>query len=304
MPWMTIWLMIWPALMSLAVAALALFIARRSSHDIVAARGRTALAAGTAAAVIVGYPAIDLLHLLFPLPRWTWSAVHDLRFSLPLVLGLIAVAVISLPRRRREESPGAHLAPRTWRSFLATWWLVACLAVFAVIVGLTLAAGFASQPDDQGRYTMYLVDFGAAAAGSTIYGWHYSAVPLTLLVLTVAITWWGLASVARPPLATDHVADTAVRRLRSTNVARVVLGALLLHLTAILSSLSVTSSLSSTTYSPDGTFFTSGTPFSALTGALQVSAVLTAIIGLSLWIYTALTAVPSAARSARSSVAP
>lgn len=300
--WGVIWPLVWPSLASFVAALVAwVLMRRRGSRTAHGGRGRTALTAGAAAVVMMGFPFVGVLPLWIDAPMRTWLAVGNFRYALPLVLGLIVIAVLGLSRGPREASAGAHLAPRTWRSFLAIWWLGACLAVLAVILGLTFAAGLASQPDDDGNYTMYLVDFGSSAAGSSIYGWHYSALPLVLLALMVLATWWALSSIARPPLGSDPVTDAATRRLHSTNVVRVALGALLLHLGAILSSLANTASLTSTLHASDGTYFTSGTPFSALTDVLVYSSILVDIVGLGLLIFTALTALPSTSRSERPS---
>ncbi len=132
-----------------------------------------------------------------------------------------------------------------------------------------------------------------------IYGWHLSFVPPALLVPLCAATWWTLHRIARPPLAAEHTADAVDRRLRSANVLRVALGTLLLHLTAILHSLADTSRATLSVSPTKDVTFSAGTPFSALTRTLDVLALLAGILGLALWVFTILTAVPapSASRS-------
>jgi hypothetical protein len=162
----------------------------------------------------------------------------------------------------------------------------------------------ASQPNDAGEYAEYRVDFGSGEIGATIYGWHYSLMPSALCVLLCAATWWALSHIARPALDTTHIRDASDRRLRSANAARVALGALLLHLEAILSSLADTSRMTGSFAGADDATFSAGTPFSAFTGMLDVLALLAGVLGLALWAYTALTAVPapSASLSSRTAV--
>ncbi len=116
------------------------------------------------------------------------------------------------------------------------------------------------------------------------------------------LLWRPLAGIARPQPAEAEPADTAKRRRRSANVARVALGALLLHLGTILTSLASTSRLSGTFSGGDRGQFSISTPFAALSGALDVFGAVAACAGCALWVFTALTAVPapSPSRSRRS----
>lgn len=300
-----IWMVAWPILASLALAAVAWLVAwRLRPRPEADGRWRTVIAAGAATVLMMGYPFTGPLPLWVDISPPVASAVADARYALPLAIGLIVVVVIGLVRRRRTAAASAHLTPRTWRSFIATGWLWAYLVALVTIVGLTVAAGLASEADEQGNYTMYWVDLGSMTIGSSIYGWHHSLVPLVVLALLTAATWWALASIARPPLNSMHGADSLVRQLRSTDVMRMVIGALLLHLKAVLASLANTSAMTGGMSGPDGGHFTSGTPFSALTGVLHTSATLVGIVGLALWIATALSALPRPVRSSAVSAAP
>lgn len=301
--WDVIWSAVWPSLASIGFALVAwVLMRRRGSLAAHGARGRTALATGAAAMVLMAFPFYSVLPLWIDAPMRTWAAVGSLTYALPLVLGVIVIVVLGLPHgRRREVSPGAHLTPRTWRSFLSTWWLGVGLTVLAIILGVTLAAGLASDPDEEGNYTRYVIDLGSSGAETGIYGWHRSAPSLVLLALLIVVTWWALSSIARPPLGPDPDDDTATRRLRSANVIRVALGALLLHLGSVLSSLANTASLVLTMHAADGVSFTTGTSFSALRDVLLSSSYLVDVIGLGLLIVTVLTALLPAPRSERSS---
>lgn len=304
MPWMLIWTLLWPSLASIMFAVAAWLVIRRGARPVLVGRVRVAAMVGVAAIVTAAYPVLGAAPLWIDAPEGMWSTIFDARFTLPLLLGLLVLVFLGALRPRPATPSGALLAPRTWRSFLSTWWLAALLGVLALILGLTLAAGMASQPNEAGEYVEYWVDFGSGAIGATIYGWHYSLVPSALWVLLCAATWWTLSRIARPPLDTTHTTDAADRRLRSANAARLALGALLLHLEAILHSLASTSRMTGFFSASDNVSFSAGTPFSALTGMLDVLALLAGVLGLALWVFTALTAVPapSASRSSRTSV--
>lgn len=296
-----LWMLLWPSLAGIVLGLAARLVLRRGAHR-AAGSGVPAAAVGVAVVVMVVYPLLGAAPLWFDTPSGMWSTLSEARFALPLVLGLFALVLHGAMRSRPSVPGGASLAPRSWRSFLATWWLGALLGVLALIVGLTLAAGTASQPNDAGEHVLYMVDVGPAAMGTTIYGWHYSLVPSVLGVLLCLATWWSLSRIARPPLDPTRTADAADRRLRSTNAVRIALGALLLHLASILRFLADTSQLVGLFDSGQRLSFTTGTPFSALTGTLDVLALIAGILGLALWVFTVLTAVPApwAARASTS----
>lgn len=289
------------------IGALATWLFLRRRHPRLDRRTSmlTALAGALPATVMGARTLLDPLSLFVGIPSGWWEALSESRFLLPLVLGLVAAAVLGIPGRTRDLPPTAHLTPRTWRSFISRWRLIAILVTAALIVTLSLAGGFASERDDQGLHRAYNVVVGpSTSVGTNIYGWHYSVSPLIVLLLLLIVTWASLAMIARPALSDDTDLDTAVRRLQSANVSRVVIGAMLLHLKMVLASFASTSAMTGTFHVERGEHFRVWTSFSALTEVLDVAAAAAGIIGLGLWIYTALTALPSAPRSARSSVAP
>lgn len=297
MPWMLLWTLLWPTLASILLGVAAWLVFRRGARPVVVGRVPAAVTAGVAVLVMAGYPLAGAAPLWIRAPSEVWQALISFRFALPLVLGLLALLPFTVVRPRPTTPSGALLSPRTWRSFLGTWWLGALLGVLALIVGLTLAAGTASEPNGAGEHTMYMVDVGPGAFGTTIYGWHLSLVPSVLWLLLCVATWWTLSRIARPPLPTARAADVADRGLRSTNAVRVALGALALHLEAILHSLANTSRTTGSFSSGERLSFSTGTPFSALTGPLDVLAQAAGVLGLALWVYTVLTAVPAPSAS-------
>lgn len=304
MTWTLLWMLLWRHLAGIVLGALAWAVRRRGLPALEAGRAVTAAAAGGAVVLLAAYSVLGAMPLWVEAPREVWSAVFGARYALPLVLGLAALIALGAVRPHRPPIAGATLAPRTWRSFLEVRWLSAVLLTLVLVLVLTLAAGTASRPDEDGEYTRYVVDVGSGTLGTGIYGWHHSALPLVLLMPLGAATWWALSRIARPPLAEAEPADTAKRRRRSANVARVALGALLLHLGTILTSLANTSRLSGTFSGGDRGQFSISTPFAALSGALDVLGAVAACAGCALWVFTALTAVPapSLSRSRRSAV--
>ena len=304
MTWTMLWMLLWRHLAGIVLGALAWAVRRRGLPALEAGRAVTAAAAGGAVVLLAAYSVLGAMPLWVEAPRKVWSAVFGARYALPLVLGLAALIALGAARPHRAPIAGATLAPRTWRSFLEVRWLSAVLLTLVLVIVLTLAAGTASRPDEDGEYTRYVVNVGSGTLGTGIYGWHHSALPLVLLMPLGAATWWALSRIARPPLAEAEPADAANRRLRSANVARVALGALLLHLGTILTSLANTSRLSGTFSGGDRGQFSISTPFAALSGALDVLGAVAACAGCALWVFTALTAVPapSLSRSRRSAV--
>lgn len=303
MPWSLLGMLLWPTLASVVLAVAAWFGFRGGTPPLRAGRLTTAVAAGIAVVVTVIDTVLGAAALWFEALRDLSSALFEVRFVLPLVLALPIIVLLGARRPRTAAPSGALLAPRSWHSFVRARWLLAAFCALALIVGLTLAAGMASEPSDAGEYVMYRVDVGSMEMGTTIYGWHHSLVPLALCALLCAVTWWALSRIARPPMAAEHAADTADRRLRSTNTVRIALGALLLLLEAVLHSLATTSRMTGSASDGD-VWFSTGTPFAALTGMLSVLAQAAGVLGLALWVLTVLTAVraPSSARATSTAV--
>lgn len=220
---------------------------------------------------------------------WLWGApaeltmrLLDVRYTLPLIVGIPVVAILTIPGRTRRL-PG--VARRTPLSFLPIGWVIAVAVIVLFILALTLSAGFASVPDDFGDHRMFEIEIGSLmTAGTEIYGWYYSVVPLALIGVLLIVAAFAIGLIARPPLSFDPDEDARVRRVRSANVARVTAGALMLHCAAVLSSLSGTAALYGTTTAAGSAGAISvGTSFAALEGALRVSGQVAVAAGLFLW---------------------
>ncbi|GAA1484163.1 hypothetical protein [Brachybacterium fresconis] len=249
----------------------------------------TAAAAGASSLAMVVYSlsAVFAVSGVIPLYAFPWDAYVAVRYLLPLLVGILAVLALGIPARNGSVS-GAQLTRRTWTSFLGRSWILALLLALGVVVAVTVAAGLASQRDDAGHFTRYVVELGPGSMATTIYGWHLSVGPLVAVGVLLVATVVALAGIARPPHPEDLEADIARRRLRSANVARIATGALLLHLATVLRSVARTAGATLMVGAESGEQFRSGTSFAALAPVLQGAALLTGAIGLALWILTAL----------------
>jgi hypothetical protein len=212
------------------------------------------------------------------------------RFVAPLVAGLLAIPLTLLPRVRRREGASVVLARRTLLTFAPRGSLVTLGSVVALVLALTLAAGVASRPDGEGRWREYWVDVGVMGMGTEIYGWYYSLPALVLLAALLVLVVVALAATARPPLAIDVAADTFTRRWRVRHVLTVATGAVLLHLSRVLASLSATTSLEGGMSTTDGWMVAYG-KFAGMEGPLRVGSELAGTAGWACWFAVLLTAV-------------
>lgn len=215
------------------------------------------------------------------------------RFTAPLLLGILGLALLAFHAKQRGRRGAATLTPRTPTSF-GRWWWFAVPAVMVVFVLLaTVIAGIASSPDPAtGRYTMYFVEIGGQRGmGATIYGWYYSVPCLILLAILLALAYLDLFLISRPTLGHDHVRDVYARKVRTRNVLAVTTGALLTHFGLILESLAGTSSLRSE-FTGAGGKVNSWTAFAALEPVLSVASFVALGLGVTLWATVLLSATP------------
>ncbi len=224
--------------------------------------------------------------LLFPSPlpdeitRW----LSDAQFTKPLALGICAVIILAFPLTAPSSRGSADLTPRNPFSFGQKRWFIGMATIVGVIVIVTVLAGMASEPDDEGLWRSITVDFGTTTIGTGIYGWYYSVPALALLAVLLAATVLALWLIARPAIGVDHVNDALTRRWRTRNVVAVASGALLLHLATIFSSLAGSAGLRGTIpvgADGSGTF---GTSFAALQPAFVVATFAVGALGYALWV--------------------
>ena len=290
-----VWLVgLGPLLLALLGAVGVRFLTRESSPPL---EGRVATATALAGAV----PALVVAVLAV---LWNWSliapasfVVPRVRYLVPLVLGVLAALALMVPGRRPRTRATAEVARRTVTSVLAVRDIVAVAALVVVVIVLSLVAGAASEPDEEGRQLRFTMPAGTGSTVSTtIYGWYFSlpALAVVAVLLATAVIAW--TSVARPPWGDDVASDTAVRRARCANITRVTCGALLVHLSYVLQSLHATVSLSAGVNTTEIGMVFFHTPLAVLAPVLQGAGLLALAGGLMLWLVTSLTALPVGAR--------
>lgn len=224
------------------------------------------------------------------------DAAYDARFAVPLILGILALLALPWPLPRRGERGVAHLTPRTVGAFARPRWFVAVAVLVVVIVGVTVVLGFASAPDEEGNYTMYFLEIGTVRAGTSIYGWAFSALPLALIAALLLLTFIDLGLLARRPLGGDAAAH-ARRRRRLGLVVSTAAGALSLHLAAVLASVRGTATLAASVSSSTAGLIDIGTPFAMLIPVTAVASAVATTVGLGLWTWVACAALPTGART-------
>lgn len=264
------------------------------SNRLVSVMAGLLLVLGVLAERLVGVPLI----LPFEVPMAASAWYIDFRFTVPLLLGILALALLVFPAQSRGGRGAATLSPRTPTSFGRRWWFAIPIVLVAFIVLFTIIAGAASSPDPTtGRYTMYFVEIGGQQGmGTTIYGWYYSVPCLILLAIMLAVAYLDLFLISRPALDQDHGPDVRVRTARTRTVLAVTTGALLVHLGLILESLAGTASLRSQFTAAGGTV-TSWTTFAALQPVLFGASFVALALGVALWVSVILSAIPSRRRA-------
>lgn len=253
---------------------------------------RWTLAAGLLAVILV---VVERLSWVVPTPTAS-STAQILGFAAPLGAGLVAVVVLSLPTARRQGTGTAELVPRTVTSFAARRWLLSLLALAAVVLAVTALAGRASGPDEQGRYRHYEIEIATGVtAGTDIYGWYFSVPSIILLALLLIATFLAVRAVAGPPLTSDLAADASARRWRTRNIVAVSVGAMLIHLAAVLNHLAGTAALSAGLTTDQG--WVSAQPsLVILQTPMRLGATGAELVGWFLWFAVVLAALRSTTR--------
>lgn len=296
--WIIILLELSPLILG-GVVAVGIWLATRRHGTPLSGRARVLAAiGGLVPVVVIGlYSVVRVTQLLAPMGLDLGMAVQEAQFVIPLAAGLIALAMLCVPGRRKPSASTAGIARRTAFTFVSSGWTVALMAIAVVTVALSLAAGLASVPDQAGNYTLFRFQIGTMGAGSTIYGWYYSIPAMFLLMILIGTAWAGLALVARPPLGDAREQDAAVRRTRSRNIAALTTGAIAFHLAAILGSLAGTSSIRVSFPTDTAGVVTAGSPFAALGSFLSDSSFVATCLGAVLCLSVAFTAIPRTARA-------
>ena len=259
-----------------------------------ALRGWTIAAVAAPLLVVIGRQVLAIplvtLRLPFPVPGFLVGPW----FVWPILLSLVALVLLLLPLPARRGQRAAELSRRTMWTFTSGRLFVWFVALLAVTVAVTVAAGLASEPDASGRYRTYSVQNGDFSMGTQIYGWYYSVPALLLLAVTVLVVIGVLILIARPPLALEEnrERDMARRRLRSRNVLLTALAGVAAHLGVVLASLSATSTMRGSVPADAGGLSHFGAPFAALTSALAIAGACLVTVGLTAWLSVLLSVIP------------
>ncbi|MGV8858192.1 hypothetical protein [Rhodoglobus sp.] len=245
----------------------------------------TATAASLALACILYLNAAIGFSVLRPplseqLPPW----VFEMRILWALAVGTLAVALLAIPIGAHAPRGHASLTRRTPFSFGRRRWFAGLTAIVGAIVTISVLAGIASEPDEEGHWRNYTVDAGSSISfGTSIYGWYYSIPALILLTTLIAVTIVVLWLIARPSLTIDHDNDVRIRQLRTRNTLAVASGALLIHLGSIFTSLSSTASLRGGAAIGDSGWGSWTTPFAAIQPALLLLGLGISALGYAFW---------------------
>ena len=211
----------------------------------------------------------------------------------PLVAGIVAMSLLTVPPRRVHTGGVAALRRRRMRQFMPTRWAGCLLALALVTLALTIAAGVASTRDEHGRYTLYRASMGTTTFTTQIYGWYYSVPSLIMLAVLLVMLFAALFVITSRAWNDDIETDAAMRRLRATNVLRIGCGAILLHLFVILQSIAGASGMRAAAMTTELGTVVTGTPFAALQPWLFWTSMAAFVAGLTLHLLTALTAIPA-----------
>ncbi|GAA1212970.1 hypothetical protein [Rhodoglobus aureus] len=255
----------------------------------------TLTAVGLALACIVFLSAAIGFPVLQPplsdqIPQWVLEA----RITWSLAIGIGAAAILDFPLHAHTPRGQATLTQRTPFSFGHRWWFAGATTIIGTTVTVTVLAGLASEPDEEGLWRSFTIDAGTEISfGTGIYGWYYSLPSLALLAVLIAVTMVALWLIARPAISTDQVNDVRMRQLRTRNILAVTSGALLIHLGAIFTSLAATASLHGGAAIGESGWGTWNTPFAAIQSALTIGGLAITALGYALWFGALLSALPS-----------
>lgn len=307
---MFFWLLYGPLIVSLLVAALFAGATRHSSASLpTLVRVTTGVGSAAAIGLVLVQDAWWSTPWLFPIPfpdlgRDTPLVFAMIRLMLPLIACSIALIIIAVPPPKPGPRGSAALAPRNPLTYTPTSWLWALTVTTVALAVVSVLAGLLSSTDEFGRHTMYEVEANDSSAATTIYGWWFSAWALIGVVIVFAIAFANLLMISRPTLGVDHESDTLTRRTRSRNVLVVTTGGILLHFSAVLTSLAGTSSLALSFQAGSAGMITLGTSFAALGPVLGVVGWLAFAAGLTMWWFVLFSIVPLHSRRLTASATP
>lgn len=280
-------LMIAPAVIGLVLAMLLTRLWPRVVPDL-PARARVWVVIGLAIAVTVAVAVLgsgnwpfQMVTLPGPLV-WLSTIPGEWQFTAPLVGGIVAAGLQCIPAMPRPRRTVADLARRTPATFAPRGWLAFAIVIAVSAVALAVVGGAASQPGEDGAYSMWMQDAGVGTVGRLIYGWAFSGPSLLLIAVLAATTVLGLALIARPPVAEESAGDLEIRRFRSRTILMTASGAGLIHLGAVLIFFAYTAALN-TGIPLDDALVPVFPPFAFLAPALLILGVCAITTGFVFW---------------------
>lgn len=231
--------------------------------------------------------------------QWQMSA----RFGLPLVAGVLGLAILSLNRSGRRRRGVADVVRRTTWSLLPRGEAGALVGLVGITVLTAVAAGVVSQPNTEGQYRQYRVDAGVVqTATDSFYGWYYSIPALALVVALTALVAAHAIRAARtaPPDGWTREQDLVARRRRIRQALLLATGAILAHLGVVFDNLAGAASIAGSRSAGGAGEFVYESSFAALEPALSVLAVCAVGAGVAALASVVLSAVPVPGRGKRS----
>ncbi|ROP74521.1 hypothetical protein [Curtobacterium sp. PhB115] len=208
--------------------------------------------------------------------------------TLPLAAGIIAVAVTAVATRserahRHGALPVVDFRRRSAFSIAAPSAIAGAATAFIAVVVTVVAAGVVSSPDELGRYTEFTMAVGDGSAGTLFFGWYFGVPVLIGAVVLVALTWAGLARVARPPLVADERSgDEWLRRQRASDLLRTATAALCVTLGSSWTMIAGASQLRTSLRGTEAGTIEFGTSFAAVGSVLGPAALLVTGVGVAL----------------------
>lgn len=199
------------------VVFVALIIARRAPRFQVAPfTRRVALLGGLA--VAVSWALMQLAPMFASEP---WRVMWWLTLP-PVVIASASVAVILVHTLRARSTPEVPVTPvvrRGWLSFTRRRDSIVTASAVGALLALSIAAGLASSPDDDGLYSRISIPVGDQGAGSaTFFGWAYSVPLLIVTAVLLVLLYLALRSNASPPFLRPETVASETQQRRDTSV--------------------------------------------------------------------------------------
>lgn len=206
----------WGVWLAIAVFA-ALIVARRAPRTDVAPFTRRVARLG-GLAIAVSWALMQLAPMFASEP---WRVMWWLMLP-PAVVASTAVAIILARTLRDPSTPEVPVTPvvrRGWLSFTRRRDWAVTASAFGALLALSVAAGLASSPDDDGLYSRISIPVGDQGAGSsTFFGWAYSVPLVIVTTVLLVLLYLALRSNAGRPFRRPDTVGAETEQRRTTSV--------------------------------------------------------------------------------------